>query len=173
MIVYTGRLGNKPVVFSSDWFGVRSTASRSSNWLNVEASCGEIALILNYASVIRCGARQNLGPAKKCGRTPERCAAGTHSLLVCPFNTNLPSPPTTRQTSRLPVQDLQLVSRGPQVAVAYFKMSGLATKQQSLKIFEKLKSKPANKVSPRVVPVGREGAPLGKRSPVHFARTWN
>jgi len=26
-------------------------------------------------------------------------------------------------------------------------MSGLATKQQSLKIFEKLKSKPANKVS--------------------------
>jgi ADP-ribosylation factor GTPase-activating protein 2/3 len=27
-------------------------------------------------------------------------------------------------------------------------MSGLATKQQSLKIFEKLKSKPANKVSP-------------------------
>jgi hypothetical protein len=27
------------------------------------------------------------------------------------------------------------------------KMSGLATKQQSLKIFEKLKSKPANKVN--------------------------
>lgn len=39
------------------------------------------------------------------------------------------------------------------------KMSGLATKQQSHKIFEKLKTKPANKVSERLpapLPLGEE-----------------
>src|SRR4051794_30150930 len=38
-------------------------------------------------------------------------------------------------------------------------MSGLATKQQSLKIFEKLKSKPANKVSPAPLFCRPERAP--------------